>query len=74
MERLPLDKDERAVRITRVCQNVFHVPETTAHGSYCPRKGCVYRFDKNGLMRNKSDYGGGTKQQSGTVSLRRMEE
>ncbi|KAL6744503.1 hypothetical protein Aduo_017430 [Ancylostoma duodenale] len=54
-ERFPLDKDEKVLRIKCACSFTFYVPESIAHGTYCPRKGCEYRFDKNGLMRNRSD-------------------
>ncbi|RCN41728.1 hypothetical protein ANCCAN_12333 [Ancylostoma caninum] len=54
-ERFLLDEGERVLRIKCPCTFTFYVPESIAHGTYCPRKRCHYRFDKNGLMRSRTD-------------------
>ncbi|EYC43923.1 hypothetical protein Y032_0477g2182 [Ancylostoma ceylanicum] len=54
-EQFLLDKNEKVLRILCACNFIFYVPESTAHGTYCPRKKCEYRFDKEGLMRSRSD-------------------
>ncbi|KHJ93127.1 hypothetical protein OESDEN_06967 [Oesophagostomum dentatum] len=50
-EKFNLEKGERLLSITCCCDNIFYVPEYSAHGAACPARNCSATYDKRGLMR-----------------------